>query len=133
MRGILDAMKIPIILAAVIGLAAAPTLGTFGRAAQEERGGLSARDFQFLKKAFADGMSQIQMGDLAEQKAISQSVRDCGGRMVKDHKKANDQLRNIASKNGAVLPYSEASAANHLQKLAGPNFDKTYASATASG
>jgi len=50
---------------------------------------------------------------------------------VKDHQKANDELKDIASKKGAQIPAdltrTEKSTMDKLQKANGANFDKEYA------
>jgi putative membrane protein len=73
----------------------------------------------------------VQLGDLAQQKGNSQAVRDFGKRMVADHGKANDQLKQIASKKGVSIPpslsHSEQSMLEQLQNASGATFDKDYA------
>ena len=52
--------------------------------------------------------------------------------MATDHKKAGDELKNLAAKKGALLPTSlshkETSTFERLQKASGKDFDKLYAS-----
>ena len=51
----------------------------------------------------------------------SQAVRDFGQRMVADHSKANDELKQIVSTKGAMLPsqitHKENAAIDRLEKL----------------
>ena len=57
---------------------------------------LSAADQKFVKKAAQGGMAEVELGKLATQKASSDDVKKIGQRMVDDHTKANDQLKQIA-------------------------------------
>ena len=41
-------------------------------------------------------MAEVELGKLATQKASSEDVKKFGQRMVDDHTKANDQLKQIA-------------------------------------
>ena len=121
---------------AASGLAFALSAATLAGADCDARGQLSEPDFNFVKETLSNGMSQIDVGNLAKQKGITQVVRDFGDRMVNEHKKANEQLRDIASKKGATLlsdvSYGESSTAERLKKLSGPEFDKAYSSAIVS-
>lgn len=98
----------------------------------ENRGQLSARDYRFVREAARGGMEEVQLGQLAQQKGTSQSVKDFGQRMVTDHNKANDELKQIVSQKGATFPATltrrENSAVDDLQKLTGKDFDKKFAS-----
>jgi putative membrane protein len=120
-------------IAAVAGLALLFTAGAVVGADRDQRGQLPERDYKFVKEAASGGISEVEIGELAKQKGVSQAVRDFGDRMATDHKKANDELKEIASKKGAVIPAqlsrSENSTMNRLQKLNGAEFDKAYASA----
>lgn len=98
---------------------------------QGEHGQLDAKDFKFLTAAARGGMEEVQMGQLAQQKAANPAVRSFGERMVTDHSKANDELRQIATQKGAALPtqmsHLENFSMEHLQKLNGTEFDQAYA------
>jgi putative membrane protein len=84
----------------------------------------------FAKKAAVGGMAEVELGRLATEKASSARVKEFGQRMVDDHSKANDQLKQVASAEGIELP-SEIDAKtkatiDKLSKLSGAEFDKAY-------
>jgi putative membrane protein len=87
-------------------------------------------DKKFLKDAALGGMTEVELGKLATQKASSDDVKQFGQRMVDDHTKANDQLKQIASKENVSIPDAldskHQSRINKLSKLSGPDFDKAY-------
>src|SRR5258708_26928493 len=74
------------------------------RNSKENRGQLSARDYRFVTEAARGGMDEVRLGELAKTKGTSQAVRDFGQRMVADHSKANDELKQIVANKGAALP-----------------------------
>ena len=47
-------------------------------------------------------MQEAALGELAKQKGGSQSVRDFGQRMVADHSKAANELKQIVTTKGAM-------------------------------
>jgi putative membrane protein len=64
---------------------------------------------QFVRKALMGGQMEVQMGQLAQQKGQSQEVKDLGATLVRDHTKADQQLRQIASaKNIQSVPGAAA-------------------------
>jgi putative membrane protein len=84
----------------------------------------------FAKKAAVGGMAEVELGRLATEKASSARVKEFGQRMVDDHSKANDELKQAASAQGIDLP-SEIDAKtkatiDKLSKLSGAEFDKAY-------
>src|SRR5947209_10188655 len=92
--------------------------------------GLSASDKTFIKKAAEGGLAEVQLGQLAAEKASSPDVKQFGQRMVDDHTKANDQLKQVASQKGVTIPdklsaKDEATKAR-LEKLSGESFDHAY-------
>lgn len=105
--------------------------GTSATENQAQRGQLSAADYQFVEKAARGGLEEVELGQLAEQKGSSEAVRTFGKRMVTDHNKLNDQLKQIASQKGATVPTSlshhENSRIQHLESVSGATFDKDYA------
>ncbi len=87
-------------------------------------------DKKFVKDAALGGMTEVELGKLATQKASSDAVKQFAQKMVDDHTKANDQLNEIAGKENINVPDSldskHQSRINKLSKLSGPDFDKAY-------
>jgi len=91
---------------------------------------LSPADKTFVQKAAIGGLAEVEMGKLAQQKAGSDQVKQFGTRMVDDHSKANDELKQVASSKGIALP-SDLDAKHKgkmakLEKLSGAQFDRAY-------
>jgi len=93
-------------------------------------GTMAAGDKQFAQKAAMGGMAEVQLGQLAQQKAGNDAVKQFGSRMVQDHGKANDELKQIAGAQGVQLPDSldkkHMQEMQKLQKLEGAAFDREY-------
>ncbi|MBV9182277.1 MAG: DUF4142 domain-containing protein [Acidobacteria bacterium] len=92
--------------------------------------GLTATDRIFMKKAAEGGLAEVELGQLATEKASSPEVKQFGQRMVDDHSKANDQLKQIASEKGVRLPdkpdAKDQAIKARLEKLSGEQFDRAY-------
>ncbi|HZT78554.1 MAG TPA: DUF4142 domain-containing protein [Vicinamibacterales bacterium] len=109
------------------------TSGTAGRTATATHTKSSmnaASDAAFMKKAAEGGMAEVELGNLAQQKASSDEVKSFGKRMVDDHSKANDELKSIAQSKNVTLPTSldpkDQQLRNKLEKLSGAAFDRAY-------
>jgi putative membrane protein len=93
-------------------------------------GKLAPADSTFVRKAAEGGLSEVKLGQLAKDKASNKLVKEFGERMVKDHGKANDELKEVASKKGISLRDSlnvtDKALYNRLSKLSGNDFDKAY-------
>jgi putative membrane protein len=91
---------------------------------------LSRGDRKFMTEAAQGGMAEVQLGQLAAQKAQSDQVKQFGQKMVDDHTKANDQLKQIAASKGVTLPTDLDSKSkremDRLSKLSGAEFDREY-------
>lgn len=89
-------------------------------------------DHTFVKKAAEGGLAEVQLGQLASEKAASPEVKQFGQRMVTDHTQANDQLKQIAQQQGIELPTKlnakDAATKARLEKLSGKAFDRAYMS-----
>lgn len=87
-------------------------------------------DQTFTTKAAQGGLAEVQTGQLVEQKASSQQVKDFGQMLVQDHTKANQQLRQIAQKDNLNVPsqpsQDEKSEMQKLQGLSGSQFDHQF-------
>ncbi len=90
----------------------------------------SMHDKMFAKKALAGGMAEVQLGQLAQQKASADDVKQFAQKMVDDHTKLNDQMKPIAAQVGvqppADLPAKDKKLMTKLQGLSGDQFDKEY-------
>jgi len=93
-------------------------------------GGVTAADHSFMIKAAQGGMAEVELGQLAEQNGQSSEVKAFGKRMVDDHSKANDQLKQLASQEAVSLPTGldakDQATKARLEKLHGAAFDKAY-------
>jgi putative membrane protein len=101
--------------------------------AQSQQGAanrLTGTDQTFMNKAAQGGMAEVELGKLAETHASNDAVKNFGKRMVTDHSKVNDQLKNIAAKENVTLPTSldskDQATLDRLSKLNGADFDRTY-------
>jgi putative membrane protein len=92
--------------------------------------GTTMADDTFMKKAAAGGLAEVELGQLATQKASSDQVKQFGQRMVDDHSKTNDQLKQIAEQEHVKLPTQPSAKARavkaQLEKLSGSEFDQAY-------
>ncbi|MGI8470008.1 MAG: DUF4142 domain-containing protein [Pyrinomonadaceae bacterium] len=94
--------------------------------ANEVEGG----SFGFMKEAAQGGMAEVELGKLAASKAQNAEVKAFGQKMVTDHTKINNDLKEVAAKKKATLP-TEVNAKqkelmDKLSKLSGADFDKEY-------
>jgi putative membrane protein len=87
-------------------------------------------DRHFMEDAARGGMEEVRLGKLAVDRAASPDVRSFGQRMIDDHSRADDQLRQLAARDGVELPadvgHKGREAYDHLAKLSGPEFDRAY-------
>lgn len=67
-------------------------------------GKMSAADKKFVRDAAQGGMAEVELGKLATEKASSDDVKKFGQRMVDDHSKANEELKQVANSEGVQLP-----------------------------
>jgi putative membrane protein len=87
-------------------------------------------DALFAKKAAAGGLTEVALGQIAEQNASSQEIKDFGAKMVADHGKANDALKAVAAKDSLTIPdkpnAEQQELIDKLTKETGKKFDTTY-------
>jgi len=95
----------------------------------------SASDQDFFTKASSDGASEVQLGQLAEQKASSPQTKAMAQQLVKDHTAANKQLAALAARKHAnvMMQPPPSDVMDKLQSLSGSDFDKAYATAMVAG
>jgi putative membrane protein len=87
-------------------------------------------DAKFYRDAAEGGLAEVAMGNLAQQRAQSPSVKEFGAQMVKDHSAANEKLKALAQSKNITLPANpsvdEIEAKSKLQVLSGQPFDRSY-------
>lgn len=103
-----------------------PTSSVSGGAAMS----LAKDDQKFITKAAVGGMTEVQLGSIAQKNAASDQVKAFGARMVRDHSAANEELKQVASAKGLALPTaldkSHQKDVDKFSKLSGADFDKKY-------
>jgi putative membrane protein len=90
-----------------------------------------AGDAHFAKEAAQGGMAEVKLGQLAQEKGSNDLVKSFAKRMVDDHSKANDKLKEVASRESITLPNDlsakDQATYDRLSKLNGAAFDRAYA------
>ena len=88
------------------------------------------RTQKFLMEASQGGMLEVQLGRLATERAASPAVKQFGQRMVDDHTRSSNELKELAAKKGIALPQElsseQKSMVSDLSKLSGSEFDEEY-------
>jgi putative membrane protein len=91
------------------------------------------QDKDFVRTALQGGMAEVQLGQLAADKGTSDDVKQFGQRMVVDHTKLGDEMKQVAQQLG-VKPPNDVSKKDKelmakLQGLSGQQFDNAYIAA----
>jgi putative membrane protein len=92
---------------------------------------LSRGDEKFVKKAAHDNQAEIELGQLAQQKAANPRVKQFAEQLVKDHQDANQQLMSWAQGRNVDLSDKGKDKAvqkehDKLAKLSGGEFDRQF-------
>jgi putative membrane protein len=99
----------------------------------DTKAAVDATDATFMQHAAADGMAEVQMGQMALGKTSNASLKELAQRIVDDHTKANDQLKVLAAGKQVALPAApDADALKESKKLDalhGGAFDKAWSKA----
>lgn len=122
-------MNSPRVLAAVI-LASIALLCGASTAIAQNTTSPSALDKKFVQAALQGGAAEVQLGKLAVQKAKSEDVKQFGQKMVDDHTKMGDQMKEVAKKEGISIPSGvpakDKQLETKLKSLSGESFDSAY-------
>ncbi len=91
---------------------------------------MGTADRQFVMDAAHGGMAEVELSQIAKDKAQSAQVKQFAERMVTDHGKANDELKSLAQSKNIMLPTdldaSHKAAKDRLSELSGAQFDRAY-------
>ena len=89
------------------------------------------KDEAFVRAAARGGLSEIKLGKLAMDQGSNEAVKAFGTRMVAEHTKAGDELKEAAKEENIGLPTDltakDQATYDRLCKLSGAEFDQAYA------
>lgn len=87
----------------------------------------------FLVKAANNVMAEMEMGELARQKAVTQEVKDFGAKMKTENSIYNDIISGLAKDRHVTLPEAmgdiQQKDRDALSRKTGTDFDKAYINA----
>ena len=96
----------------------------------QQSAALDPADKTFMEKAAMGGKEEVELGQMAQEKAQNEQVKQFAQRMVSDHSQANSNLMDLASKVNVTLPTTinddQQKDKERLSKLNGAKFDKEY-------
>ncbi len=91
---------------------------------------VSSSDQEFMDKALQGGMKEVQMSGVATTKAQNEEVKAFAQKMINDHSRANNELRDLAKQIGATpiggTNSEQQKELGELSKLSDAAFDKEY-------
>lgn len=91
---------------------------------------LNQSDERMLKQLAQAYLAEIALGKLAQDKAQSNEVKSFAKKMLDDHMKAQDELKQLAQSKGVSLPgeadRQQQSVEKKLAALSGEKFDRQY-------
>jgi putative membrane protein len=111
---------------------ATDTTGRMGgnTGAHNGTGNMDKATTDFISKAASGGMMEVELGNMAAQKAQNQRVKNFGSMMVIDHTQANKDLKNIASGKNITMPTAmlpeHQRHVDMIKNKTGADFDKAY-------
>jgi putative membrane protein len=89
-------------------------------------------DAKFAVEAANGGLAEVALSKIAKEKATDPKVKEFANQMIKDHSKANDELKALAATKNITLPSApneeKQKAAADLGGKSGGDFDKAYIS-----
>ena len=90
---------------------------------------LDKKDQKFIEKAASGGMAEVQIGNMAQQKAQNADAKSFASMLSTDHTAANNELKTLAQSKGVTLPASmDKHDQKRIEKLdKSKHFDKDFA------
>lgn len=91
----------------------------------------------FIRDAIQGNLAEIQMGQLAQEKAQDAEVKSYGQMLVTDHSASNEQAEKVAKQIGVTVPtelsLSQKAMYDRISKLSGTAFDRAFAAEMIAG
>jgi putative membrane protein len=115
-------------------------VGMFSQAAMAQTGGsgmsatsVPAADKKFAMMAAENDLAELQISNMALQKSNNDQVKQLAQKLIDDHTKTTNSMKEIAGKKGLTLPTQpdakHQALATKLQSESGEKFDKDYIAA----
>ncbi len=112
------------------GKASSGASSAAGGAASAGTGKLSRADEKLMTEIAQANLAEISAGKLAQEKSQNDQVKSFAQKMVDDHTKALDELKQVAQAKGVTLPTEpdrqQKAMEKRLSSLSGDKFDKQY-------
>jgi putative membrane protein len=113
-----------------------PAVGTAGESANRETD-VNMSEKNFAEDVMMSGMAEIELGQLAAQKAQNADVKKFAQTMVDDHTTAGNDFKALAAQHQlqppAQLDETHRDLRDRLSKLSGAEFDREYIEAMVDG
>src|SRR5262245_10584134 len=94
-------------------------------------------DHAFVDKMAQVNMAEVKLGQLASERAANAQVKTFARKMIGDHQRANNELKQVASKMAVQLPAQtdakHQELYDRLSKLKGAEFDREFMKAMVDG
>jgi putative membrane protein len=98
--------------------------------ALDDKGSDLQKDARFLVEAADINLSEIRLGQLAQQKSTTDHVQELGRLMENDHSACQEELRSVAARKSITLPDAPSKksqdAYKELSEKSGKDFDKKF-------
>jgi putative membrane protein len=114
------------LVSAPAGAAATPTRSQPSSGTHQ----LSWQDRRFMRQAAQAGLFEVTKSQLALDRSDNRHVRQFAAQMIRDHTKANQELKQLAASKGVRLPRRpnahQRMIIRRLARLSGTHFDCAY-------
>jgi putative membrane protein len=118
-----------ILSVAMFALALAAPVAS-ARGDRGDRGALGSLDQRFVAFNTRSNLFEIGSGELAQQRAASEDVKNFGAMLVADHTAQQQQLADVAARLGLPVPTDvsrrQAAMLERLASLSGADFDRAF-------
>ena len=85
---------------------------------------------EFMKAASISGIMEVELAEIAQQKATSPAVKEFAEMMIADHTRIFNELKKLATDKHILLPIEleqeQTDQLNKLKALSGSEFDESY-------
>jgi len=111
-------------------ISSAPGSADRGSSADRSPSASNATDKDFAVIAAQAGMAELELGNLAQTQGSDDRIRNYGKKLVEDHAKLNNELKDIAAKQALTLPADvnsdQRKAIDSLSRRSGAQFDNEF-------